>query len=157
MTKKSKLLPIIIFVFGALATSFSSGQNPPPDPPLPQPPPQPGQPIPQPPQPGPLPQPPIPPPVNPQPESEPVIVEQPQNQQVKVGATATFKVRATGNPAPSYQWRVNGTAINGAKNSAYTTGPTTAANDGESYTVTVSNGVGNPVTSDPANLTVVLP
>ena len=64
------------------------------------------------------------------------------------------RVTATGNPAPAYQWSVNGTPISGATRNAYTTGPTTVANDGDSYTVTVSNGVGNPVISDPAGLTV---
>jgi hypothetical protein len=63
-------------------------------------------------------------------------------------------VKATGNPVPTYQWSLNGTPIAGATGSAYSTGAVTLANDGESYTVTVSNGVGNPVTSDPAILTV---
>jgi outer membrane biosynthesis protein TonB len=151
MQKAFKALSLLLIAFGTLATSFSPGQSPQPPMPSPQPPqpgPLPPQPEPQPPQPAPQPQP------VPQPPSEPVIIEQPKNQEVKAPARASFTVKATGNPAPTYQWSLNGTAISGATQSSYSTGPTTLANDGGSYTVTVSNGVGNPVTSDPAILTV---
>jgi len=144
MAKAFKTLPLWLLAIGVLTVPYGRGQSPQPGP---QPAPPGGQPAPKPPQPGVQPQ-------KPEPEGEPVILAQPKNQQVKAPATATFSVTARGNPAPAYQWNLNGTPISGATRSSYTTGPTTMANDGETYTVTVSNGVGNPVTSDPAILNV---
>ena len=68
--------------------------------------------------------------------------------------SATFSVTATGNPAPAYQWYLNGSAISGANSTYYTTYATAVSNNGDSYTVVVSNGVGTPVTSHAAILTV---
>jgi len=84
----------------------------------------------------------------------PSITAQPQGATVLAPATATFTVTATGDPTPSYQWSLNGSAISGATSAAYTTPATTAAMNGGSYTVTVSNGVGSPVTSTAAILIV---
>jgi hypothetical protein len=164
---------MLLLAFGMLAGSFGSGQSPQPDPAAPEQSPQPAPPGAQPPQPAPPGAQPTPPGAQPalpgaqptppgaqpappsaQPEAEPVIVEQPKNQQVKAPAAATFSVKATGNPAPKYQWSVNGNPINGATGSSCSTGATTVANDGDTYTVTVDNGVGNPVTSDPAVLNI---
>jgi hypothetical protein len=86
--------------------------------------------------------------------TEAVITSQPQSQVVKAPASATFAVTAAGNPAPSYQWSLNGNELNGATRPSYTTPATTSANNGDVYMVTVSNGVGNPVVSNPAILTV---
>jgi len=83
----------------------------------------------------------------------PTITTQPQNQSVLAGATATFTVAAAGTAPLSYQWSQNGTAISGATTASYTTPATTTANNGASFTVTVSNGGGS-VTSGPAVLTV---
>lgn len=85
--------------------------------------------------------------------SAPVINTQPANATVAVGSTATFTVSATGNPAPTYQWRKNGVAISGATSSSYTTPATTSADNGSTFSVVVSNSVGS-VTSSNATLTV---
>src|SRR5204862_498908 len=66
---------------------------------------------------------------------------------------ATFTGTATG-PAPlSYQWQKNGTAIGAATADSYTTPATTASDDGDQFTVVVSNAAGS-VTSNAAALTV---
>ena len=83
----------------------------------------------------------------------PSIKTQPTNQMVSVGKTATFSVDAVGTHPFLYQWRRDGTAISGATGSSFTTSPTTAADDGQTFTVVVSNKAGT-VTSDPATLTV---
>jgi hypothetical protein len=73
--------------------------------------------------------------------SAPVITAQPKNESVTPPAPATFTVTATGNPAPTYQWKLNGTAIPFAT---------------ESYIVTVTNSLGS-VTSSAASLAVETP
>lgn len=86
----------------------------------------------------------------------PVITTQPGEQTVLAGQGASFSVVATGKPAPTYQWRRNGTAITGATNAslAFTN---LALTDGAAFTVVVSNvsgSFGGSVTSNPATLTV---
>lgn len=83
----------------------------------------------------------------------PVITVQPANQSVVVGQTATFSVTATGNPAPTYQWRKGGAAIVGATSSSYTTPVTVIGDSGSTFDVVVTNSLGS-VTSSPATLTV---
>ena len=83
----------------------------------------------------------------------PTITTQPQNQTVTVGSTATFSVVASGTAPLSYQWSKNGTAISGATNSSYTTPATVSADNGATFTVTVSNSAGSK-TSNAATLTV---
>src|SRR5271163_1678512 len=61
--------------------------------------------------------------------------------------------RATGSPTLNYQWKLNGATIAGATSSTYTTPVLAASNNGESYSVVVSNPV-NSVTSPAAVLTV---
>ena len=85
--------------------------------------------------------------------SAPVITTQPADQTVSVGQTATFTVVASGTPPLTYQWQKNGSPIGGATASSYTTPPTTSSDDGELFSVVVSNGFGN-VTSNSAKLTV---
>ena len=82
------------------------------------------------------------------------ITTQPASQTVVAPATATFTVVAAGTPAPTYQWKLGGTAIAGATGASYTTAATDPTMNGNSYTVTVGNGVGTAVTSSPAILTV---
>ena len=81
------------------------------------------------------------------------ITSQPAAQTVTEGQPATFSVTATGTEPLSYQWKKNGTAIDGATSSTYTT-PTTAIGDTDAvFTVVVSNGTGT-ATSSNATLTV---
>ena len=70
------------------------------------------------------------------------------------GTSASISVSATGSPSFSYQWLLNGTAINGATNNTYTVPSLTAANAG-SYTVIVTpTGGCAPVTSNASLWTV---
>jgi len=85
----------------------------------------------------------------------PAITGQPSAQSVVVGQTATFSVTATGNPAPSYQWRKNGLNVaSGGTSASYTTPVTILGDDGSTFDVVVSNGIGSPVISVAATLTV---
>jgi len=83
----------------------------------------------------------------------PVIVTQPTNQTVNLGATATFTVVARGEAPLLYQWYRNGSMIPGATNATYTTPPTTFNDFGSKFSVMVFNNLGN-VTSANATLTV---
>ncbi len=82
----------------------------------------------------------------------PAITVQPTGQTLASGASATFSVTATGNPAPTYQWRLNGANISGATGSSYTKSNVQSANVGF-YSVVVSNLAGK-VTSSEAALTL---
>lgn len=82
----------------------------------------------------------------------PVITSQPQSVSVSVGDSATFTVVATGQPAPTYQWYLGDTAINGATSASYTVQDAQSYHAGD-YTVVVSNSQGS-VTSQKATLTV---
>src|SRR5947207_1781600 len=83
----------------------------------------------------------------------PTITTQPANKTVNVGQTAKFSVTATGTTPLQYQWMKNGVNITGATKASYTTPPTTAADNGSLFAVTVSNAAGS-VTSNNAMLTV---
>jgi hypothetical protein len=85
----------------------------------------------------------------------PAIATHPASQTVAINGNVSFNVVASGNPAPTYQWRKAGTNISGATNATYTITGVTQASAG-SYDVVVSNSVGN-VTSDAATLTVNTP
>src|SRR5207302_367292 len=89
-------------------------------------------------------------PVNP---VAPAITTQPASQMVVAGQTATFTVTATCTAPVTYQWQKNGTAIGAATTDSYTTSATTASDNGDQFTVVVSNAVGS-VTSSAAALTV---
>ena len=79
---------------------------------------------------------------------------QPQNASVFEGQTATFSADATGVGPLAFQWRRNGTPIPGATSPSYTTPPLTiAADNGTTYSVVVTNGIGS-ATSTAATLTV---
>jgi len=83
----------------------------------------------------------------------PSITNQPSDETVPVGQTATFSVDATGSTPLSYQWQKNATMIAGATSASYTTPPTTAADSGSQFSVVVSNSLGS-TTSRSAMLTV---
>lgn len=82
----------------------------------------------------------------------PAITSQPGSLTVTAGQQASFSVAATGEPAPTYQWRKDGQNINGATNATYTIA-TTVGGDAGTYTVVVTNSVSS-VTSNGATLTV---
>ncbi len=74
------------------------------------------------------------------------------NQSACPGGSATFSVSAGGIPAPTFQWRKNGTNIGGATSSSYTINPV-GAGDAGSYDCVVTNACGS-ATSNAATLTV---
>jgi hypothetical protein len=82
----------------------------------------------------------------------PVITAQPASQAVLGGGSVVLSVAATGVPAPTYQWRLDGADIPGATNSTLALNNVTAADAG-TYKVIVRNLAGT-VTSLPARLTV---
>lgn len=83
----------------------------------------------------------------------PSITSQPASRTVTVGQTATFSVKAIGEIPMSFQWRMNGSAISGARSYTYTTPATTSAYNGAKYTVVVTDFSGS-TTSATAVLTV---
>jgi hypothetical protein len=85
--------------------------------------------------------------------SPPSITTQPANQTVNSGKTASFSVSATGTAPLSYQWQKNQVNIAGATSSSYATPATTAADNGASFQVVVTNSISS-VTSNAAILTV---
>ena len=72
---------------------------------------------------------------------------------VPATASATLTVEATGDPPLTYQWKRSGLVIPRATEASYTTPPTTRADQGQPYTVTVTSG-GISVTSSAAYLNV---
>lgn len=89
----------------------------------------------------------------------PTILAQPADQNVQVGATATFAVQAVAfGGTLSYQWLKNGAPIAGATGSSHTTPPTALADDGTLFSVvvtsTVGTTVGGTITSNSARLSV---
>ena len=82
----------------------------------------------------------------------PSITTQPSAATVTASSAASFSVLASGTPAPTYQWKKDGTSISGATASTYTISSTSSSNAG-SYTVVVTNSIGS-VTSNVATLTV---
>jgi hypothetical protein len=81
------------------------------------------------------------------------IDTQPADATTTVGGTATFTVAASGTTGLSYQWSRNGSQIPGATGASYTTSALTMADDGASFTVSVTNA-GGTVTSSAATLHV---
>ncbi|MGE0886034.1 MAG: FG-GAP-like repeat-containing protein [Blastocatellales bacterium] len=84
----------------------------------------------------------------------PGIATNPVSQTVTTGSSVTFSVTATGT-ALSYQWRKNGSDIQGANGNSYTIAAATLADAGN-YDVAITNGCGI-VTSNTATLTVNCP
>lgn len=74
--------------------------------------------------------------------SAPQITIEPSDASVVEGQAATFKVVATGFPAPIYQWKKNGGSIIGATSASYSLDSTSQSDDGSQFTVQVSNIAG---------------
>ena len=84
------------------------------------------------------------------------ITNQPGNQTVCAGQTATFNVVVGGTPDWTFQWKKNGTSIPGSNSPFYTTPATSASDNGALFSVIVTNSGGS-VTSNNATLTVNTP
>jgi hypothetical protein len=82
----------------------------------------------------------------------PVFTQQPDSQMVVVGHSLNLSATASGNPAPSYQWRKNGVNLVGATASTYSIDHVLVGDAG-SYTVVATNAQGS-VLSNPSNITV---
>jgi hypothetical protein len=85
-------------------------------------------------------------------EIAPVIVTQPSSRTITSGGSVSFNASASGTPAPTYQWKKDGSLLVGATSSTYTIS-STATSDAGSYTVVVTNSAGS-ATSNAAFLTV---
>ncbi len=70
----------------------------------------------------------------------PAITAQPASLVAASGDSVTFSVTATGDPAPTYQWNLNNSPIEGAISRTLTIFPVQASSAG-TYSVTVSNQV----------------
>jgi hypothetical protein len=88
-------------------------------------------------------------------QTPPVITTQPASVTISEGGSAKLIVQATGNPSPSYQWRLNGQAIAGATSSSLALTSVSRSRAG-TYSVVVTNSAGS-VTSGNANLNVQFP
>ncbi len=96
----------------------------------------------------------------------PIILRQPTPQIVAPGASATFDVYATGSGQLTYQWYLNGVAIQGTAGTTtapathpgvsaiYITPPTTTGNNNQSYYVVVKNSAGVATQSNTVTLSV---
>lgn len=82
----------------------------------------------------------------------PVITDQPDDITVSAGQPATFSATASGTAPLSYQWRKNGSNIQGANSSSYTIS-NVQQSDAGNYDVVVSNNAGS-IASEAATLTV---
>lgn len=77
----------------------------------------------------------------------PAITLQPASQTIATGSTVVFSTAATGLPAPTYQWSLNGTALSNGAGVSGAAGPTlvisgaTEANAG-TYSCAVTNSAG---------------
>lgn len=79
----------------------------------------------------------------------PSFTTQPVSQTVPSGSTVVFNSAATGSPAPTYQWQLNGQNISGATSSRFVT---VAASAG-TYKCVATNSTG-PATSNSATLAI---
>jgi len=82
----------------------------------------------------------------------------PTTQVVAVGAPISVGVTVEG-WSPAFQWRRNGLVISGATNEDYTSPPATLADNGDQFTVVVSNRLNsaNVITSSVAKVSVLIP
>lgn len=85
----------------------------------------------------------------------PTSLNGPADRTVLDGTTATFTVAASGTAPFTYQWRRGGSNLPGATSASYTTAAVVYASDHHAqYSVVVTNGAGQSVTSSTATLNV---
>lgn len=89
-------------------------------------------------------------------EEPPVILTQPQDASVLVGASATFTVNAEGTAPLVYQWQYNDQDIAGANGANLTLDNLDIEDDGAQLRCVISNAQGS-VTSNAATLFVTIP
>jgi len=100
--------------------------------------------------------------VNPSAATAPQVTQQPVDQSVAPGATASFSAAFSGTPAPALQWQrsTDGGAtwldIAGAQASSFTTAPVAQGDDGQRYRLVGSNASGG-LATNAARLKVVVP
>lgn len=75
------------------------------------------------------------------------IIDEPDDQIVSLGGTATFSVTATGSSPLTYQWRKNGAAIQGATSATFTITNAQLSHEGN-YSVAVSNSFGSDISDN---------
>jgi hypothetical protein len=85
--------------------------------------------------------------VNPAP-TPPVVLAAPKNLAAYVGQAATFTIQAQGNPAPTYQWKLNGNPLSGQTTTQLALAGLTTNSSGL-YTVVIANA---PIVVNPATL-----
>ncbi len=85
-------------------------------------------------------------------DAKPVIITQPRSLTVDEGAQAAFSIAATGGSL-TYQWRRNGSVLQGEVFSSYTISVTSITDDGSQFSCDVTNPAGT-VSSETATLTV---
>ncbi len=71
------------------------------------------------------------------------VTQEPSDQTILVGETATFTALATGTAPISYQWQKNNVNISGATATSYTTPAVVLSDSGSVYRVIVANVVGS--------------
>ncbi len=82
----------------------------------------------------------------------PAISAQPISQAIASGGTVVFRAAASGNPAPAYQWFLNGAKITGASGSMFVINGATPADAGV-YSCVAANASGS-ITSTAATLAI---
>ncbi|NCC62503.1 MAG: DUF11 domain-containing protein, partial [Verrucomicrobiae bacterium] len=93
--------------------------------------------------------------------TEPIITSQPQSIAVVQGEPASFTVVCSGEPTPTIQWQLstsNGKKwknIAGATDFTYNIAVTSISMDAYLYRAILTNGIGDPVTTEAAKLTVL--
>jgi len=86
------------------------------------------------------------------PDEPPTVLDHPRGATVVEGEPVTLTTSGDGTPPLTYQWKRNGTPIEGATEATLTIESAAAANEG-TYTVEIKNAVGSK-TSDPAEVLV---
>ena len=85
---------------------------------------------------------------------DPNITQQPSDEIVAIGQTATFSVSGTGGSALHYQWQKNGSDIAGATSASYVVSGVQLSDDGSAFQVKISDAHGQ-VLSQRATLHVI--